>query len=89
MPESLAITILLALAAYASLGSVFAAWFLARGVGRVDPAAAGSGVWFRLIILPGVVALWPVLALKARAAAREGGGAGGTAGGVSSGEDHS
>lgn len=89
MPESLAITILLTLAAYASLGCVFATWFLARGVGRVDPAATGSGVWFRLIILPGVVALWPVLAMKARAAAGKGGGAGGAARGVSSGEDQS
>ncbi|MCA9288373.1 MAG: hypothetical protein KDA05_07305 [Phycisphaerales bacterium] len=68
MSETLAITILLTLAGYAILGSVFAAWFLARGIVRIDPAASGSGLWFRLIILPGVIALWPVLVIKARAA---------------------
>jgi len=49
------------LAAYAVLGTLFAIAFLASGITRVDPAAAGSSLGFRLIILPGVVLLWPVL----------------------------
>lgn len=48
-------------ALYAGCGLVFAAAFLTRGVGRVDPAAAGASVWVRLLLAPGCVALWPVL----------------------------
>ncbi|MEO8195663.1 MAG: hypothetical protein ABI689_02960 [Thermoanaerobaculia bacterium] len=47
--------------AYAALGLLFALVFLSRGIARVDPGAAGSGWGFRLIVLPGVVALWPFL----------------------------
>jgi hypothetical protein len=46
---------------YAACGLVFAVPFVAVGIHRVDPLAAGSGVAFRLIILPGVAALWPLL----------------------------
>ncbi len=50
-----------ALGAYAALGLAFAVPFLARGIGRLDPGAHGSGWGFRLIVLPGVVAFWPLL----------------------------
>ncbi|MYF95726.1 MAG: hypothetical protein F4210_09500 [Holophagales bacterium] len=46
---------------YIACGLVFAPFFAWRGVGRVDPAARSSGLGFRLIILPGVAVLWPVL----------------------------
>ena len=46
---------------YIVSGLAFAAFFVWRGVGRIDPAAKSAGLGFRLIILPGVVALWPVL----------------------------
>ena len=46
---------------YASVGVVFAVTFLCAGIGRVDAVAKGSGIGFRLMILPGVVALWPIL----------------------------
>ena len=46
---------------YALTGLLFAIAFVALGVRRVDPAASGSSIAFRLIILPGVAALWPVL----------------------------
>ena len=49
---------------YAGVGLVFALWFCARGVVRLDPAAAGSRIAFRLLILPGAAALWPVLLVK-------------------------
>ena len=49
------------LAAYAATGLLFDAAFLTAGISRVDPASKGSGIGFRLIILPGVAALWPVL----------------------------
>lgn len=50
------------LAAYAAVGVVFAVPFVLRGVDRIDPAAPGSTWGFRLVIAPGVVALWPLLA---------------------------
>ena len=50
-----------ALLVYAALGALFAIAFVARGVSRMDGQAAGAGLGFRLIILPGVAALWPVL----------------------------
>jgi hypothetical protein len=49
---------------YLALGVLFAVPFVVRGVGRVDPAAIGAGWGFRLLILPGVAALWPVLARR-------------------------
>ena len=34
---------------------------MTRGVERIDPAAKGASRGFRLIIVPGAVALWPLL----------------------------
>ena len=52
------------LAGYALVGAVFAVAFVLRGIGRVDPVARGSGVGFRLVVVPGAAALWPVLLRK-------------------------
>ena len=46
---------------YAAAGAVFAIVFVARGVSRVDAHAAGARLSFRLIVFPGVAALWPFL----------------------------
>lgn len=51
-------------AAYAAIGLVFAAAFSVRGAGRLDPAAKKATLGFRLIILPGSAALWPLLAWR-------------------------
>ena len=54
--------LLLAMAeVYAAIGLLFAVAFLTAGISRVDPVSKGSGIGFRLIILPGVAALWPLL----------------------------
>jgi hypothetical protein len=45
---------------YALAGVAFALLFLPRGVVRVDPRMAGAPNALRLLILPGVAALWPV-----------------------------
>ncbi|MEP7363610.1 MAG: hypothetical protein ABI972_10175 [Acidobacteriota bacterium] len=50
-----------ALGLYAGAGLLFAIPFLAWGLPRMDGAARGSSVAFRVLILPGTVALWPVL----------------------------
>ena len=52
------------LVAYVALGALFALPFVARGVERLDPDARGAGWGFRLIILPGSAALWPLLAWR-------------------------
>ena len=46
---------------YAGLGLVFALVFVWAGVQNLDSEAQGSGVGFRLLILPGVAAFWPML----------------------------
>lgn len=46
---------------YAAAGMLFAVAFVARGVDAIDPVAKGSSLGFRLIILPGSAALWPLL----------------------------
>ena len=49
---------------YLAVGIVFAVPFLVKGVGKIDPVAAAGTVGFKLIIFPGVVALWPLLARR-------------------------
>lgn len=51
-----------AAAVYCAIGALFAPAFAWRGAGRLDPAAAGGSWGFRLLILPGSAALWPLLA---------------------------
>ncbi len=61
MPEAAAVWVVRLLTAYAVLGVVFAIPFVLAGVGRIDPAARTGTRGFRLLILPGVAALWPLL----------------------------
>ena len=56
--------VLLLLALYLLLGFIFAIAFLIKGVTVVDEGAHGSSTGFRIIILPGVILLWPVLLKK-------------------------
>lgn len=46
---------------YAAMGLIFAVFFVCFGVGRIDASAKGAPIFFRLLILPGAAALWPVL----------------------------
>jgi len=48
---------------YAAAGLVFAALFLPRAAARMDQGLAHS-VAVRLVILPGMVALWPLFAVR-------------------------
>ena len=61
MYERIAILLVYAFYLYALLGVVFAVAFVTIGVKRIDPQANGSSVAFRLLILPGSVAFWPLL----------------------------
>jgi hypothetical protein len=49
------------LAAYTLAGAAFSAVFVMFGIHRVDPVAEHSPIGFRLIVMPGVAALWPIL----------------------------
>jgi hypothetical protein len=49
---------------YALTGLVFAGLFLPRAVTRLDPRVAAAPTTLRLLILPGVAALWPLLAWR-------------------------
>ena len=60
MLETLARAFVYALTGYAGLGLVFAVPFVWIGVQRLDAEAQGSGIGFRLLILPGVAAFWPL-----------------------------
>jgi hypothetical protein len=51
-------------ALYLLAGSLFAVFFLTKGIEKLDGTAHGSGWSFRLIILPGTIVLWPVLLKK-------------------------
>jgi hypothetical protein len=52
------------LATYGLVGAVFAVAFVTMGIHHVDPVAHHAPVGFRLIVLPGVAALWPLLMLR-------------------------
>lgn len=65
--------ILLGIALYATAGVVVGAAFVWTGVERVDSVAHGAPWAFRLLILPGSVALWPWLISRWRRAPRVGG----------------
>jgi hypothetical protein len=60
MFEILAKAFVYALETYAGLGVMLAVPFVCFGVQRLDPAAQGSGIVFRLLILPGVTTFWPM-----------------------------
>ena len=50
-----------ALTGYALLGAIFAIAFVWFGIHRVDDGARHAPIGFRLIVMPGVAALWPLL----------------------------
>lgn len=52
------------LVVYGLAGVVFAALFLWKGVDILDGGARGTGLGFRMLIAPGCVALWPLLAMR-------------------------
>jgi hypothetical protein len=64
MLEILAKSLVYALTSYGGVGIVFAFFFVWRGIHRIDSEAQGSGIAFRLLILPGVAAFWPLFASR-------------------------
>ncbi len=56
--------ILEGIALYAAVGAVFALVFLLLGLNRIDHGAKGAGLGFRMMILPGLIALWPLMLIR-------------------------
>jgi hypothetical protein len=61
MYERVATLLVDALYLYSIAGLVFAIAFVITGVKRIDSQAIGSAAGFRVLILPGAAALWPIL----------------------------
>ena len=57
----IAAVFLILLGLYLAGGFLFAVPFVFSGLKKIDPHAAGGSWGFRLIIIPGTVALWPLL----------------------------
>ncbi len=60
---------LLIVGGYAIIGLLVAFALQARGLHSIDPATRGAGLGFRILVTPGLVALWPILVGKWRRAA--------------------
>jgi hypothetical protein len=55
---------------YALVGVLVLLPFLLRGAGTLDPAARRGTLGFRALIVPGAVALWPLVLVRWRQASR-------------------
>ena len=60
----IAAAILIALGIYLTCGLAFAIPFALIGVKQIDPHAAHGSWGFRLLIIPGTLFLWPLLAWR-------------------------
>ena len=57
----IAAAFLILLGTYLACGLAFAIPFVLVGAGKIDPHAAHGSWGFRLLIIPGTMALWPLL----------------------------
>jgi hypothetical protein len=57
----IAITLLIALGIYLTCGFAFAIPFVLAGAKEIDPHAAHGSWGFRVLIIPGAMAFWPLL----------------------------
>lgn len=66
MSEAAAQALVLGLGIYAGFGLIVGLIYMFGGAGRIDPAAKGKGlpVRVRLLILPGIIGLWPIMLMK-------------------------
>lgn len=49
---------------YLAVGAVIGLFFAVWGAERIDHAATGANLWFRLLVIPGVAGLWPVMLIR-------------------------
>ena len=46
---------------YLLIGFLFALWFIFAGVQKMDNGMANANIGLRLLLLPGSIALWPIM----------------------------
>ena len=61
MIEELFSILVKAAGVYLFIGSAVAVLFFCRWIKVIDPTAVGSSKGFKVLVTPGVVALWPVI----------------------------
>jgi hypothetical protein len=49
---------------YFIIGIAIAIWFVFYKITRVDAAAKGTSFWFKVLLLPASVLLWPIVLYK-------------------------
>nr|WP_070959720.1 hypothetical protein [Hyphomonas sp. Mor2] len=66
MSESTAEMLVTILGLYALIGLLVGLVYMFGGAGRIDPAAKGKGmpIRVRLLVLPGIAGLWPLMLTK-------------------------
>ena len=64
MLTRLAEFVVMLLEGYALAGLLFGVLFIPRAAARMDPGLTHAPIAVRLLILPGVIALWPLLAVR-------------------------
>ena len=62
--ELLANWLLTGASIYVACGIVVAVLFLSFGLRRVDAASIGAPISFKLVILPGLIILWPFVMIR-------------------------
>ena len=62
--ETVVSIIFIILAVYLAFGLLFALIFIFKGIEKIDTSAHGASRGFKIIIIPGIMALWPVLLNK-------------------------
>jgi hypothetical protein len=67
----IAAAFLILLGAYLACGLLFALPFALVGVKRIDPHAAHGSWGFRLLVIPGTIAFWPLLLRRWAAGVKE------------------
>ena len=61
MSETLASALVILAESYAAVGLVFAIAMISGGLRRIDPLG-GHGSWgFKLLVIPGLLAFWPLM----------------------------
>lgn len=60
----MAVGIIAAIFVYGALGVFVAVPMVLRGVNRLDPAAADGTLGFRLLAIPGIMVLWPLVLFR-------------------------
>jgi hypothetical protein len=61
---ALANLLVIVLGIHLGLGFIFSIFFVTKGVGKIDPTAKAGTIGFRLLIIPGTMAFWPLLAKR-------------------------